>query len=344
MAQQLTDRVVGAVDEPALAALLLGKSAEAAERGVELADRAETAGSTTADCRAARPGHRGRQPGRQRAGRGRRHAAAAPGRGLRRRARRPSCWSRVGDSGPGLAPEQAADGVLERGWSTKAAGRGRGLGLALVGAGGRRHGGSVRGRHLGRRRRRSSPSAPARRPGAGRDDRPGAGRRGRGAGRRGARGVRRAGRRVRGGRRGAHRRGRRCAALNGDRRRRPGAARHAPARRARPRAAPGAAGGGQLCDVHRGDLGAGRRRWSAPRCRRAWCSTCSSRSPSPRSATKLEQYADYRAQARRADGEVAAQDEVDRMLGHAARRAAGHACPRGSTRRPSIWYSPPCGR
>ncbi|WP_415830442.1 sensor histidine kinase, partial [Kibdelosporangium persicum] len=36
IAQQLTDRVVGAVGEPVLAALLLGKTAEASERGVEL--------------------------------------------------------------------------------------------------------------------------------------------------------------------------------------------------------------------------------------------------------------------------------------------------------------------
>jgi two-component system CitB family sensor kinase len=35
-AQQLTDRLVGAVTEPVLAALLLGKSTEASERGVEL--------------------------------------------------------------------------------------------------------------------------------------------------------------------------------------------------------------------------------------------------------------------------------------------------------------------
>ena len=37
LAQALTDRVVGAVDEPVVAALLLGKTSEAAERGVELA-------------------------------------------------------------------------------------------------------------------------------------------------------------------------------------------------------------------------------------------------------------------------------------------------------------------
>ena len=36
VAQELTDRVVGAVREPVLAALLLGKTAEAAERGIDL--------------------------------------------------------------------------------------------------------------------------------------------------------------------------------------------------------------------------------------------------------------------------------------------------------------------
>ena len=36
MAQGLTDQVVGSVDEPVVAALLLGKSAVAAERGMEL--------------------------------------------------------------------------------------------------------------------------------------------------------------------------------------------------------------------------------------------------------------------------------------------------------------------
>ena len=38
VAQLLADRVVGAVDDPVVAALLLGKSAEAAERGIELDD------------------------------------------------------------------------------------------------------------------------------------------------------------------------------------------------------------------------------------------------------------------------------------------------------------------
>jgi sensor histidine kinase regulating citrate/malate metabolism len=47
----------------------------------------------------------------------------------------------VGDSGPGVPPEDA-ERVLERGWSSKAT-SGRGLGLALVGQVARRHGGTV---------------------------------------------------------------------------------------------------------------------------------------------------------------------------------------------------------
>ena len=44
VAQLLTDRVVGAVDDPVLAALLLGKTAQAAERGIELAISGERRG------------------------------------------------------------------------------------------------------------------------------------------------------------------------------------------------------------------------------------------------------------------------------------------------------------
>ena len=42
VAQLLTDRVVGAVGDPVVAALLLGKTAEAAERGIELTHRRAT--------------------------------------------------------------------------------------------------------------------------------------------------------------------------------------------------------------------------------------------------------------------------------------------------------------
>jgi signal transduction histidine kinase len=49
----------------------------------------------------------------------------------------------VGDSGPGLEDDAAAH-ALERGWSTKAGGTGRGVGLALVAQVARRHAGEVR--------------------------------------------------------------------------------------------------------------------------------------------------------------------------------------------------------
>ena len=137
VAQRLTDQVVSAVGDPVVAALLLGKSSEAAERGVDLTVTGELA------------------PG-----------AGVPARDLvtvlgnlvdnALDAVADASWKRVdvvlgggddglrvsvGDSGPGLDAEAAAR-VLERGWSTKAAGRG--VGLALVAQVARRHGGEVR--------------------------------------------------------------------------------------------------------------------------------------------------------------------------------------------------------
>jgi two-component system CitB family sensor kinase len=137
VAQRLTDQVVSAVGDPVVAALLLGKSSEAAERGVDLTVTGELA------------------PG-----------AGVPARDLvtvlgnlvdnALDAVADASWKRVdvvlggdddglrvsvGDSGPGLDAAAAAR-VLERGWSTKAAGRG--VGLALVAQVARRHGGEVR--------------------------------------------------------------------------------------------------------------------------------------------------------------------------------------------------------
>jgi two-component system CitB family sensor kinase len=141
-AQLLTDRVIGAVGDPVLAALLLGKTAEAAERGIELTVSGEldeelpvasrdlitvvgnlvdNAFDAVADTAVRRVDVR----------------LEAAGDGLD---------VVVGDSGPGLT-EEAAARALQRGWTTKATADdvpgGRGVGLALVRQVARRHGGDV---------------------------------------------------------------------------------------------------------------------------------------------------------------------------------------------------------
>ncbi|MYW34122.1 ATP-binding protein, partial [Streptomyces sp. SID2119] len=146
LAQVLTDRVVGAVEEPVLAALLLGKAAQANERGVELElaedsliddgalpdslaqrdlvtilgnliDNAVDAASE-GDSMTAVPAQRTASQGG--AGRARVTVTAlADDREL---------LLRVSDTGAGIGPEEA-DEVFRRGWSTH--GAGRGLGLAL---------------------------------------------------------------------------------------------------------------------------------------------------------------------------------------------------------------------
>jgi len=137
LAQQLADRVVGAVTEPALAALLLGKSAQAGERGVDLViepdcrlddsplpttDLLTVVGNLVDNALEA-------------------VAGTPPPRRVRVfvGATADEIVVRVGDNGPGLAPERVAD-AFRRGWSTKSAGRG--LGLALVGQVVHRHGGT----------------------------------------------------------------------------------------------------------------------------------------------------------------------------------------------------------
>lgn len=142
LAQLLTDRVVDAVGDPVVAALLLGKSAEAGERGVELSlsgvlpeglgvparDLVTVLGNLVDNAFDAVGG----QPER-------RVVVELSGDEHELRIV-------VGDNGPGLDEEDAAR-VLERGWTTKAsAGSGRGVGLTLVGRVARRHGGAV---HVG---------------------------------------------------------------------------------------------------------------------------------------------------------------------------------------------------
>lgn len=137
IAQRLTDQVVGAVEEPILAALLLGKTAQAAERGIELTisgdlgagigpveprDLVTVVGNLVDNAMDA--------------------VALLDDRRVDVHVIGDEDTVRVvvGDSGPGIPPEDSAR-VLERGWSTKATGSG--IGLALVGQVARRHHGQV---------------------------------------------------------------------------------------------------------------------------------------------------------------------------------------------------------
>jgi two-component system CitB family sensor kinase len=139
VAQELTDRIVGAVEEPVLAALLLGKTAQAAERGIELVVSA----AELTDDLPVEPRELVTVVGNLVD-----NAMDAVGDTVERRVsvrisgHPDQLVVEVDDSGPGV-PEEDSERVLERGWSTKASG-GRGIGLALVAQVARRHGGSVR--------------------------------------------------------------------------------------------------------------------------------------------------------------------------------------------------------
>ncbi|MFC5730185.1 MULTISPECIES: ATP-binding protein [Nocardioides] len=138
VAQLLTDRLTTSVQEPVLAALLLGKTAEAAERGISL----EIEGVLHSDGLPLEPRELLTVVGNLVD-----NALDAVSERAERRIRVRVAGSSgylaisVGDSGPGIPPEEV-DRVLERGWSTKAD-SGRGLGLALVAQIARRHGGSL---------------------------------------------------------------------------------------------------------------------------------------------------------------------------------------------------------
>ncbi|GAA4133353.1 sensor histidine kinase [Actinomadura keratinilytica] len=150
-AQRLTDRVVGAVGEPVLAALLLGKGADAAERGVELV---LTDDSALGDAVIERAGIDPRDLVTilgnlmDNAIDAALEGAAAHGESPRvvvtARADGGELVLRVADNGPGVDPERVP-AMFRRGWTTKPAEGpvGHGLGLALVGRAVRRYGGSI---------------------------------------------------------------------------------------------------------------------------------------------------------------------------------------------------------
>ncbi len=131
LSQQLTDDMVGSVRSPCSSALIMGKAAEAHERGVELAVKASAANGRD---RPGRPGprHHPWQPAGQRHRcRRRRPGPEAGGTdgGDRRRRAGDHC-ARIPDKG--IDPD-AVDDIFRYGFSTKEAGPfGRGLGLALV--------------------------------------------------------------------------------------------------------------------------------------------------------------------------------------------------------------------
>lgn len=138
LAQALTDEVVTAVGEPVLVALLLGKAAQAHERGVELV--------VTADSRRLAEGG-GLPPARDLVtvlgnlidnAVDALTAVPAARIAVTLRPEPDELLLRVADNGPGL-PEGVD--VFRRGWSGK--GEGRGLGLALVRQVTERYGGAV---------------------------------------------------------------------------------------------------------------------------------------------------------------------------------------------------------
>ncbi len=145
-AQELTDRVLGAVSEPVLAALLLGKSSEAAERGVELVVTDDTVLDDTSSAIDSRDliTVLGNLVDNAVDAAIETAAERAPTVRVTVRVEDGALVARVADSGPGVDPEVGSR-IFRRGWSTKSGGgnTGRGLGLALVGQTVRRLGGTV---------------------------------------------------------------------------------------------------------------------------------------------------------------------------------------------------------
>ena len=142
-AQRLTDRVVGAMAEPVLAALLLGKAAQASERGAQLVITEDTEIDDTVlggDADAARDVVTILGNLIDNAVDAALEAGGRPQVFVTARTDGGELVLRVADTGRGLDPAHLPV-AFDRGWSTKSAGRG--LGLALVAQAVRRSGGSI---------------------------------------------------------------------------------------------------------------------------------------------------------------------------------------------------------
>ncbi|MGW2447104.1 sensor histidine kinase [Streptomyces sp. NPDC001675] len=143
LAQALTDQVVAAVSEPVLAALLLGKTAQANERGVELVVSADSRlddglleGLPARDLVTVLGNLIDNAVDAAQGSTGARVTVTAYAQGA-------ELVLRVSDTGAGVDPAHA-DLVFQRGYSTKPAGPGgRGLGLALVRQAVTRHEGAL---------------------------------------------------------------------------------------------------------------------------------------------------------------------------------------------------------
>ncbi|WP_445156209.1 sensor histidine kinase [Arthrobacter sp. Hor0625] len=141
LSQRLTDDLVGSIDEPVLAALIMGKAAEAHERGVELLLTTEGATAVTGPAVQDLVAILGNLLDNAIDA----AADAPPPRlvELSVAARDGGLEITVEDSGPGIDPDAVED-VFRHGFSTKTPGPfGRGLGLALVRQAVRRLGGSM---------------------------------------------------------------------------------------------------------------------------------------------------------------------------------------------------------
>jgi len=144
-AQELTDLLVGSIEEPVLAALLLGKVAAASERGVEV----DVANDIRVPAGVFDPRDLVKIVGNLVDNAIDATASAPPPRRITVDAEvvpadSPYLRLQVADTGPGL-PTDHLERAFQRGWSTKTDERlhGRGLGLALVARAVHRYGGHI---------------------------------------------------------------------------------------------------------------------------------------------------------------------------------------------------------